>query len=122
MPRKQVKLTQYRVSIPADDPVANEWCKNQRRELSTSIRVLIHRQAKRTGTRNLFSTMTTDLNELNEATTPKVPANNLKTESASQQPAPKKTKSTTQTEKPSDNTTDFPDVDDDLNDIRNMMD
>lgn len=116
--KTKVKINQYRLSVPTDDPVANEWCKNQRRGLSIAIRLLIHRQVKRAGTRNLFSTTPEDLTELNE--NPAKPK--IKNNASLKKPAETKSAPVAQTQAKQTNPVNDPLDSDDLDDIRKMMD
>lgn len=62
-----MKYRQFRISIPSDDPVSQEWCSNQGRSLSLALRQLIQREVRKNGTKNVFATT---LNESEAASEP----------------------------------------------------
>lgn len=56
-----MKSKQFRISIPADDPQSIDWCENQRPNLSLAMRVLIQKEIKRNGMKNIFATTDKDV-------------------------------------------------------------
>lgn len=50
------KSETFRLTVPSDDPEVIAWCKNQRRNMSLSIRLLIQQEIRKNGIGNMFAT------------------------------------------------------------------
>lgn len=50
------KSETFRLTVPSDDPEVIAWCKNQRRNMSLSIRLLIQQEIRKNGVGNMFAT------------------------------------------------------------------
>lgn len=55
MAKRQKTITK-RFSVPENDPATLEWCELQGRQLSIAIRIMIHRQIRESGLKNMFAT------------------------------------------------------------------
>lgn len=50
------KSETFRLTVPSDDPEVIAWCRNQRRNMSLSIRLLIQQEIRKNGIGNMFAT------------------------------------------------------------------
>lgn len=55
MAKRQKTITK-RFSVPENDPATLEWCELQGRQLSIALRIMIHRQIRESGLKNMFAT------------------------------------------------------------------
>lgn len=55
MTKRQKTITK-RFSVPENDPATLEWCELQGRQLSIALRIMIHRQIRESGLKNMFAT------------------------------------------------------------------
>ena len=53
---KRQKTITKRFSVPENDPATLEWCELQGRQLSIALRIMIHRQIRESGLKNMFAT------------------------------------------------------------------
>lgn len=54
--KKKTDTEIFRYQVPKDDPAVYEWSKAQGHNLSISVRVLIQREIRKNGIRNMFAT------------------------------------------------------------------